>query len=242
MVAVVIARKTYPLRASSQRSTRTPASCAPPHADSLSLGRSARHRTSRASRHPDQSIGKPSVTSCATAPFTLRHPAQKTEHVFMRSFVEDSSHVTGAHRYAEPVSSHKNMFCLLRPPGARYPLALRLINTPRSPRNLAGGWVRPRPAPAVHVLARPRPSVDHAKRVESSPPKDGAAGCCCLRNNPRNPPRFKTRQASRRRSRHVACEPPEEMRYTFRFCRRMGGGAAKTKSGFWEEVGRRNGG
>lgn len=79
----------------------------------------------------------------------------------------DSSHVTGAHRYAEPVSSHKNMFCPLRPPRRARKGALRLDQHPPTPRNLAGGRVGPRPAAVVHILARSRPSVVHAKRVAS---------------------------------------------------------------------------
>ena len=79
-----------------------------------------------------------------TAPFTLRHPAQKTEHVFMRSFVEDSSHARRLPALRGPLrASHKNEFCLLRPPGARPALsALRLNQHPPIPPQSCGGLGR----------------------------------------------------------------------------------------------------
>ncbi len=79
-----------------------------------------------------------------------------------------ATHTTGAHRFAEPVVSHKNEFCLLRP-SRRAPRPLgATLNHPVGLRPLQGPspLVRPRPAAAVHVLARSRPSVDHAKRVD----------------------------------------------------------------------------
>jgi hypothetical protein len=104
-------------------------------------------RTSRANRHPDQSIGKPVVTSCAPGSAIDSATQRRKQNTFLcvRSspdLLEDSesgsSHATGNHRYAEPVASHKNMFCLLRPPGARKTWALRLISTPQPPAILRG--------------------------------------------------------------------------------------------------------
>lgn len=113
-----------PLRASSRSSTRTPASCAPCPTGLARYARSDTRPRAPAGAAPtgplrgsERRLSRPLRPS----PYPLRHPAQETEHVFMRSFVEDSSHATGNHRYAEPVASHKNEFCLLRPPGARPP-------------------------------------------------------------------------------------------------------------------------
>ena len=51
--------------------------------------------------------------------------------------------------------------------------------------------VGPKPAAAVQVFARFRPSKVAAFAALILPPKSCAAGCCCVRNNPRNPPRLR---------------------------------------------------
>ena len=115
------------------------AMCSAPNADSLCSDPPARASRCRARRSP-RSAASVWHVPCDRSVYTPP-PRAGNRTVFMRSFVEDSSHATGNHRFAEPVASHKNEFCLLRPPGARPALlALRLINTP-NPRNLCGGRV-----------------------------------------------------------------------------------------------------
>ena len=78
--------------------------CAPPPSDSL-RSLNARARRPRARLHPDQSIGKQSVTPPAT-------PPRRNKSHIMRAFVEDSSHARLPPRVAGPLrASHNVLFC-----------------------------------------------------------------------------------------------------------------------------------
>ena len=142
----------------------------------------ARARKGRASLHSAKRREQP-VTVLATGYVY----ASATQRRRQNCFYAFATHTTGAHRFAEPVVSHKNEFCLLRPPGARC-LALRL-STPLGFGPLRGrarwsGLRRLAPLARLPALRGRR-----CRGVDLPAQRCCAAGCCCLRNNPRNPPR-----------------------------------------------------
>ena len=170
---------TYPLRPSPRVGGQRAAMVSAP-IGLATLGRCARHGTSRANRHSSK-LREPVVTSCAPGSAIDSATQRRKQNTFLcvRSL---RSHATGNHRYAEPVASHKNMFCLLRPPGARKKEALRLISPPcaRPPILGVSALVGPATARAARHVAGP------SRTTLNSCPKSCAAGCA---SRPRNPPR-----------------------------------------------------
>ena len=107
----------------------------------------------------------------------------------------------GTHRFAVPPRRRIKTSSAPAPRPARAKRSAPLRSAPPNPpQSCGGGRVGPRPAAAVHVLARSRPSVDPPSqsfggqaplRGDGSPPPDCAAALR-LRRNPEEPPRFTT--------------------------------------------------
>ena len=159
--------------------------------------RCARSRPARLAQaapafHP--ATGSKAVTACATATLTLRRPAPETEQILCVRSSRTPHTLRDPRLTPSPATSHKIAFGSRRPPAARVrPLGATLNQPPcaRPPILGAGALVGPRPARRVQFLARSRPSVDAAFAALIFPPKSCAAGCCCVRNNPRNAPRLR---------------------------------------------------
>ena len=160
---------TAPLRASPRGWRPTSRPCAP-----LPCGAATpRYPPARASKKPCQSAffeNSERRLSCflRPAPLSTSPPRAGNRTVFMRSFDEAPHTQQATTAIAEPVASHKNEFCLLRPPGARSALsALRLISPhcARPPLLGASALVGPATARAARHVAGPSWSPHSRRKV-----------------------------------------------------------------------------
>ena len=143
----------------------------------------ARASTSRANR-PSSKLRSPVVTSCATGSVIHSATPRRKQNCFY-AFVHCVHTQQATTADAEPVASHKNEFCLLRPPGARPALlALRLISPrcARPPILGASALVGPATARAARHVAGPSWSPHRGDDLHH--PRRCAAGSFCFAKSP----------------------------------------------------------
>ncbi len=151
---------------------------------------------------PRRRLREKSVTSCATAPLTLRPPAQETElFLCVRSAKRLTRRGASPRAGTPPRRRIKTSSASCARPGARPALSALRLTTP-----CAFAPSRGRRVGRAYAGSRSshgfRPFVDRATRVAVSPPEDCAAG---LRYAPPKPAAPRTaRQPSRRSSQSLS--------------------------------------